>query len=75
MFSVIGTNQLENNYLKRPPHIMCGDLMQEQNIDSNQQMVKYEFDIFKKYYIDESDLEERKLVERMANTGYLGCYC
>jgi hypothetical protein len=75
MFSVIGTTQLENKYLKQPPHIMCGDLMQEQNIDSNQQMVKYEFDIFKKYYIDESDLEERKLVERMANTGYLGCYC
>jgi hypothetical protein len=72
LFSWLGTNVLENKYLKQPPHIECSDLMVSKENDSL--MIKYEFELFEHYYVNENKGEKR-LVERMANTGYLGCYC
>ena len=72
LFSWLGTNVLENKYLKKPPHIECADLMN--GVVDDQHMIKYEFELFKSIYVDKTTEKER-LVERMANTGYLGCYC
>jgi hypothetical protein len=45
LFSWLGTNVLENKYLKKPPHIECADLMNG-DVD-DQHMIKYEFELFK----------------------------